>query len=148
MDFNRAGFVGVAFLMLGACSQMFIKSTVVFEHTDNDTNLILQLESSVQERVLAVGGNCEFSRNGGGFLTCLTPNKMRVYTGLDGNGFVFFELNSGTTVVLPTSQAKFDRGYYLSEEHRDWENWFNSEFSGYEFIEKTRRTTGGIVQEF
>ena len=135
-------------LLVSACGEMINTSTAIFENTANDQELATYLDATVRRRISDVGGTCKISPNHGGFLACLTPKKLSVYTGIDPDGYVFIELTSDTTTILPTTKSKYESGYYLTSEHNEWENWINTEFADYEFVKKIRRSTTGIVQEF
>jgi len=135
-------------LVLSSCVYFSITSSAVFANSTGNQELMLLIREKVAGKIDSEGGSCRLNNLDDNLLRCLTSNKMSVSTGFDQDDELFIYIDSGIELVMPPSQSRLENGSYLPSEHEDWENWINTEFQGYDFKQKIRRTTGGFVHSF
>ncbi len=138
------------FVALSGCGQVSVSSYSELANTKGNTALLEEIQTKVESLVTQqYEGSCYTPNWGDHLYFCSTSDLMRISTGFDPeSGNIFIDLDSDVGFIFPTSKASIKAGKFLTPEHREWENWINTEFADYDFVEKTRHTNGEIVQEF
>lgn len=139
-----------ALLLLTACAQLRIVSSVTISQSRGSESVLLDLQSKIIERAIQRDGSCIELNPDISLMVCsISDDEISISSGYNRDGVVFITLNTVRGFLLPKSQSKIESGVYVTDTHMAWEEWIISTFGHYGFDEKERQYPDfDIKQEF